>query len=415
MRDDLGFLSGVDIFSSLSEGELQQLLARATVRELTADTPVIVQGETGCSLFIVKDGALNVFLNEGGDDLPVGTLTTGDFFGEMSLLTGAPRSATVTPSMATTVFEITKAALEPFMHAHEDLAGHMSRTLSNRQVSNLKTVMEFERPIERQERETLAARMSFRIRSFFDLPTTIWGKAVGGLAGFSLKGPLGEAVCDETSGDEASDDGSDDGDKQLAFTTAVIVLVAKMATAGGSYGRRETDRLQKIFSIHASEMANVRRIYDRAQGNVGGFEPYAGQIAQMFKDEPAVLEELIGSLLDIAGADGQIHPNQETFIRNIGDLFGFDNAVYERLQTLHRNSQGGAAVSDAVDCLKILKVSQDASAAEVKIAHRKLVMENHPDKLIAQGMPAEFIEQANKKLAAINNAYDQFRTVQGIA
>ena len=50
----------------------------------------------------------------------------------------------------------------------------------------------------------------------------------------------------------------------------------------------------------------------------------------------------------------------------------------------------------------------------VKAAHRKLVVENHPDRLVAQGMPPEFVEMANEKLAKINAAYDEIRKLRGI-
>ncbi len=50
----------------------------------------------------------------------------------------------------------------------------------------------------------------------------------------------------------------------------------------------------------------------------------------------------------------------------------------------------------------------------IKTAYRKLVRENHPDRLIAQGMPAEFVQLANEKLATINTAYDRIRELRGL-
>ena len=51
----------------------------------------------------------------------------------------------------------------------------------------------------------------------------------------------------------------------------------------------------------------------------------------------------------------------------------------------------------------------DASDSEVKRAYRRLIVENHPDKLIAQGLPQEFIDLANEKMGAINSAYDMIK------
>jgi DnaJ like chaperone protein len=64
---------------------------------------------------------------------------------------------------------------------------------------------------------------------------------------------------------------------------------------------------------------------------------------------------------------------------------------------------------DAADPFEILGVDRKASDAEIKAVRRKLVVENHPDRLVAQGMPQEFVDLANEKLATINAAYDRIR------
>jgi DnaJ like chaperone protein len=62
----------------------------------------------------------------------------------------------------------------------------------------------------------------------------------------------------------------------------------------------------------------------------------------------------------------------------------------------------------------VLGVLHDTEDAVIKSAYRKLVRENHPDTLIAQGMPEEFVEVANDKLATINAAYDKICAARGI-
>ena len=56
---------------------------------------------------------------------------------------------------------------------------------------------------------------------------------------------------------------------------------------------------------------------------------------------------------------------------------------------------------------EILGVSRNASDKDVKSAYRTLIRENHPDKLIAQGMPQDFIDLANEKMARINGAFEK--------
>jgi|GEM_PF-2694346 len=388
MIDNLNFLTSVDIFTSLDQTELQELQGRMLPRTVEVDHPVIRQGDVGNSLFILKKGRLDVFLVEDNKNVLVGTLGPGDFFGEMSLLTGHARSATVIPVETSIVLEISKQALSFFMHRHDGLAEQMGETLSNRQMSNLKAMMEFEHSIQVIANEDLAADLSHRIRRFFELPASIWGRAVDGLSDLGF---LSGKQNDE-----------EEENKQIAFTTALIVLVAKMATVANSFEGKELVRLRDIFDIPSSEMTNVRRIYDRAQGNPKGYETYVKQISDLFDDDTAVREELIGVLLKIGGGKTET----ATFIEDVAGLVGLDEQVLERLRAVHLDND---LASDHVDYLKILNLQPDTRFAEGKAAYHKLAREHHPDKLMAQGMPPEFIKLANDKFAIINKAYEQFK------
>ncbi len=66
------------------------------------------------------------------------------------------------------------------------------------------------------------------------------------------------------------------------------------------------------------------------------------------------------------------------------------------------------------DCYEVLGVSRNATEAEIKKSYRKLIRENHPDTLIAKGMPQEFVDVANEKMAAINAAYDLIENERGL-
>ncbi len=92
------FLGGFDLFATLTSEDLDEICQRMTRRLAHASTPVVRQGEEGDSLFILKEGLLSVSIASDGIESMVGQILPGNFFGEMSLLTGAPRSATVTPA-----------------------------------------------------------------------------------------------------------------------------------------------------------------------------------------------------------------------------------------------------------------------------------------------------------------------------
>jgi DnaJ like chaperone protein len=185
-----------------------------------------------------------------------------------------------------------------------------------------------------------------------------------------------------------------------------------MAATGGSYSQREISLLQKFFDISATDMVNVTRIYNRAQGSPKGFEPYALQIVSLFKGQETVLEELVGTLLKIAhSAPGKRAGITEMldFTQQVASLFGFSVQEFERLKIIHAKDIEGLNDGTLIDYLSILSIPANATASQARRAYHKLVMENHPDKLISEGVPEEFIQLANEKLALINVAYEQYQ------
>ena len=240
---------------------------------------------------------------------------------------------------------------------------------------------------------------------------SIWGKVIGGAAGFAMGGPLG-ALLGAAAGhavDKISKTrkAPTEEQRQFVFSIAVIVLAAKMAKADGVVTRDEVDTFKRVFRIPESEMRNVGRLFDQAKRDVAGYDAYAKQVAGLFSDSPWVLEELLDGLFMIAKADSVMHPAEADFLSHVAAIFGFDQTTFDRIAASHMEPE-------EADPYEVLGLDRDADNKKITATYRQLVREHHPDRLIAQGMPQEFIDVANAKLASINDAYTRVRRERGI-
>jgi branched-chain amino acid transport system substrate-binding protein len=125
-------LSAVDLFAPLSADETG-LLAQAAIRHVFAPGETVIRaGEAGSSMFVVHNGRVQVQVNENGRARSIATLNEGDFFGEMALFTGEPRTANVVALEETEVLEIGHAAMKRVFDANPDLVESLSFIMAER-------------------------------------------------------------------------------------------------------------------------------------------------------------------------------------------------------------------------------------------------------------------------------------------
>ena len=197
-------------------------------------------------------------------------------------------------------------------------------------------------------------------------------------------------------------------ERTVAFTVAVVALGAKIAKADGRVTRDEVDAFRHVFFVSPHEEKNAARVFNMAREDSAGYESYAERIAAMFTapQSKATLEDILDGLFYIAGADGVYDPAEITFLAHVASIFRLDKACFERLRTRHDPAAGG-------DPYAVLGVTRDTPMAEVEAVWRAFVRENHPDRMLARGVPKEAVRLANDKLRAINNAYERIQTEKG--
>ena len=191
------------------------------------------------------------------------------------------------------------------------------------------------------------------------------------------------------------------GGRDAAFTLAIIALSAKMAVSDGVVTASELRAFQKTVEIPPGIEEQVDRIFRLAQQDVAGYEAYARKVRRFFVDSPDTLEHVLDGLFYIASADGMIHEAELDYLKNVSDIFGFDDARFEQLTAQH------VLFDRSTDPYVVLGLDPMADRHEVRRVYRLLVAEHHPDRLIAKGVPEEMIDVATARMAAINNAYNQ--------
>lgn len=194
-------------------------------------------------------------------------------------------------------------------------------------------------------------------------------------------------------------------ERSVAFTIAVIALGAKMAKADGLVTRDEVTAFREVFQIGEGDTAGAARVFNLARQDVTGFDDYARRIASMFRDQPEILCDLMEGLFHIAMADGTYHPNEDAFLEDVAAIFGVPEDKFAALRA--RFVPDTSPLPHTV-----LGVAADATLEEARAAWRKLVRANHPDALVARGLPEEAVHMAQKRMIDINRAWE---TISGKA
>ena len=194
--------------------------------------------------------------------------------------------------------------------------------------------------------------------------------------------------------------------RQVAFSVALVALSAKMAKADGVVTADEVAAFRRLFAVPPAEERSVRRLFDLAKRDVAGFETYAARIAAYYGEDRQGLEDVVDGLFAIAKADGAVHERELAYLAEVAAIFGIDEPCFERIAARH-------VITEAGDPYRILGVDRSRPLIEIKARYRALAAENHPDRLMARGIPPEAAAIAHERMAAINLAWQRIQLERG--
>ncbi len=171
LADRVALIGRVELFESLTLDERTQLSRQMHERLYRAGETVIQTGDHGDSMFVLCEGLLEVriAMHSGETERRVARLQAGTFFGEMSALTGEPRSALIVAVTDAVVFEISKDHLAELLHNRHELAETIAHVVTTRKLRNTEAIAAADTHALATEKTSLTAQLLGRMLTFFGL------------------------------------------------------------------------------------------------------------------------------------------------------------------------------------------------------------------------------------------------------
>ena len=252
----------------------------------------------------------------------------------------------------------------------------------------------------------------------------ILGKVVGAGLGFMVGGPLGAVLggslghqydaAQTTRQNKRKFIGAGQQsmqDYQAIFMVSLISMAAKISKADGHVSAAEIsvldDFLKNELRLSAQERQTASRIFNQAKQYHGDYADFAREFHTISSGNHQLLVTMLHLLFRIAASDAQVNPAEQEMIHNIARIFNLSAGEFDQIKSFYIKETSGS--------YKILGCTPASSDEEIKKAYRKLAHEYHPDKILAKGLPEDFVKFANQKLKEINEAYDRIKKERAIA
>ena len=262
----------------------------------------------------------------------------------------------------------------------------------------------------------------------------IWqGKALGALIGVVAAGPLGALFgtfighlfdVQAESGVEGADDGAGAIPVQEAFFRATFAVMGHLAKADGRVSEDEIRAARAIMSEFRLGPREVQLAIDLfTQGKRRDFplEAWLRQLRQLCRNRPDLCRMFVQIQLQAALWGGSLDPAGRQVLARVCASIGVSAWELAQMEALLRMQQQSSRASEArpavdriAEAYEVLGVRASATDAEVTKAYRRLMNQNHPDKLVARGLPESMMKVAEEKTRQIRAAYEVLCEARGM-
>ena len=202
---------------------------------------------------------------------------------------------------------------------------------------------------------------------------------------------------------------------QAQFLQSTFAVMGAVCKADGVVTRDEIGVVKETFNrLHLSDEQSAAAKADFNRGKAINFDLDAeiDKLARIQFGRAPLFRLFLQIQCMAVAADGNVHPAEHEMLVRVARRLGLTERDVAQLEALLRASATGPSSGGAVsgvrleDAYTALGLSADASVAEIKRAYRRLMSQNHPDKLAAKGLPDSMREVAGERTREINVAYD---------
>lgn len=258
------------------------------------------------------------------------------------------------------------------------------------------------------------------------------GKIIGGLLGLAVGGLVGAIVgvlvghlFDRGLGSAMRFAAPENLRRiQESFFRTTFLLSGHLAKADGRISQHEVDHTEQLFNqlgLSAEQRREAIALFKQGAGADFSLERAIADYLAVCGQQPQLRQTLLLFLISLAHADQAMEPAEHAILSRIASELGMAAGTLEQLVQMaqaqtrfHHGGQTGSGAAALDAAYTALGVDSSVSDRDLKRAYRKLMSENHPDKLIAKGVPESMIELATERSQEISTAYELVRKHRGM-
>jgi DnaJ like chaperone protein len=211
---------------------------------------------------------------------------------------------------------------------------------------------------------------------------------------------------------------------QAQFLESTFAVMGALCKADGVVTRDEIATAEAMFDrlrLSGEQRERAKAAFNRGKSSGFDLDAEVRAFAQVARGQRPLLVMFLQIQCSAVAGDGKVHPAEHQLLVRVARLLGLSEADVAQLEALLRSGAPGAGFDDAArstrsrleDAYAALGVPSSASDAEVKKVYRRLVSQNHPDKLAGKGLPESMRAMAEERTREINAAYETIKNARG--